>query len=109
MLLAEAISLDGGELLVILVILVVLLAGTVAIVVAGCVWAYRVGRGSQDRPVGLVVVLAVEGLVLLASLAALADDSANLSLIFPAGALLAQGLAYAWGRRRATTTGSSGR
>lgn len=102
--LAEAISLDGGELLVILVVSLAILGLAIAAVVAGCVLAYRVGRGAGALGASLGMVLAVEVLVLVLSVPAFVSDL-NLFIVLPAAALLAQGGLYAWGRKRAGAAG----
>lgn len=101
MILAETVSLGGGELLVVLVVLLAILGLVVAAVVAGCVLAYRVGQGAATLGASLGMVLAVEVLALVSSVPAFVSDL-NLFVLFPAAALLAQGGLYAWGRQRAS-------
>ncbi|MEX2659895.1 MAG: hypothetical protein WD232_09365 [Acidimicrobiales bacterium] len=105
---AEAISLGGGELLVILVIFLAVLGLVIAAVVAGCVLAYRVGRGAGTLEVNLGMILAVEVLVLISSVPAFVSDL-NLFILFPGAALLAQGGLYAWGVQRAGAAGDPNR
>jgi len=58
--LAEAVSIDGGALVAILVVLLVVLLVAGAGVVLGFVWAWRAGRGSMHSLVGLLIVVALE-------------------------------------------------
>ena len=60
MVLAEAVSIDGGALVAILAVLLVVLLVTVAGVVLGFVWAWRAGRGSMHSLVGFLLVVALE-------------------------------------------------
>lgn len=92
--LAEAISLDGGTLLVVLVVLAVLLASALAVVVAGFVWAVRGGRGSTAARWGLAGVALLELMAVLAS--GLVPDSPL--FVASLGAILGQLTTYAWAR-----------
>ena len=55
---AESVSLNGGEMFVVLVVLVAILLVMLAMLVGGCIWAYRAGRGSSASLVGAGVVAA---------------------------------------------------
>ena len=68
--LAETVSLDGGELALILAIALLLLAVAVAIVVFGFVLAARAGRGSGRAMAWWIVILVLEGLYCLGAVAA---------------------------------------
>jgi hypothetical protein len=68
--LAETVSIDGGELLVLLVITFVLLAVAVAVVVFGFVLAPRAARGSSRAMAWWIVILVLEGLYGLGAVAA---------------------------------------
>lgn len=108
MILAETVSLGGGDLLVILVISLAILGLVIAAIVAGCVLAYRVGRGADTLGVSLGMLLAAEVLVLVSSVPAFLTDL-NLFILFPGAALLAQGGLYAWGGQRAGAAGDPSR
>jgi hypothetical protein len=58
--LAESVSIDGGALVAILAVLLVVLLVGAAGVVLGFVWAWRAGRGSMHSLVGLLMVVALE-------------------------------------------------
>lgn len=58
--LAEAVSINGGALVIVLVILVLLGALAIAAMVLGCVWATRAGRGSRRALAGWLVVAVLE-------------------------------------------------
>ncbi|HUS62594.1 MAG TPA: hypothetical protein VMY34_10385 [Acidimicrobiales bacterium] len=60
MFLAEANPISGGLLFLILVVMLIVIATGLALAIAGCVWAYRAGRGSRLSRVGLGVAVAVE-------------------------------------------------
>lgn len=60
MVLAEAVSIDGGALVAILAVLLVVLLLTLATVMLGFVWAWRAGRGSMHSLVGFLIVVALE-------------------------------------------------
>lgn len=58
--LAEAVTLDGGALLIALVIVAIIAALALAVLVAGCRWALLAGRGSSDHLGLWLAVLCVE-------------------------------------------------
>jgi len=83
--LAETVSLDGGALLLGLVIVVLVLAALVGLVTLGFVLADKAGRGSRRALVGWVAVLVVEGLFCLASVVSLLRGELSLlQFVFPA-------------------------
>jgi FtsH-binding integral membrane protein len=67
--LAETVSLDAGDIAVILAILLVIVLVAVAIVVFGFVLAPRAGRGSSQAMNWWSAILVVEGLFCLGSVA----------------------------------------
>lgn len=90
MILAETVSIDGGALLLILVVLLVLAALWCALMVLGCVWAVRAGRGSRRALTGWVIVSVLEVLPALGGLGTI--------LAVPGLAFLVQVGLYAWAR-----------
>ena len=92
MILAESVSLDGGALLVILVIFLALMAVWCAVMVLGCVWAVRAGRGSRLALAGWAVVALIE---LLPAASAIGSILALPALVF----VLQVGL-YFWARSK---------
>jgi hypothetical protein len=69
-LLAEAISLDAGEVAAILIVLALFCAAAIACVVLGFVWAGRAARGSERAIVGFGLVAGLETLLALPSVIA---------------------------------------
>ncbi len=63
-LLAEAVSIDGGTLVLILVLFFAFVGVTVGLAVLGCVWAYRAGKGSASSRTGLICIGVLEGFAL---------------------------------------------
>jgi len=98
--LAETVKLSGGEVLIILLVLLGMLAVVLAVVVLGCVWAWKAGRGSETAKVLWIVCASLEALALL-SAAPSALFGRSFAAVFPAGALGAQLALYfgAKGRR----------
>lgn len=96
MILAETVSLDGGALLVILVIFLAVLAAWCAVMVLGCVWAVRAGRGSRLALAGWGVVALIE---LLPAAGALGSILALPALVF----VLQVGL-YFWAKSQAQSS-----
>jgi hypothetical protein len=83
--LAETVSLDGGALLIGLVIALLALAVLAAVVTLGFVLAPRAARGSRAAIAGWVVVLAVEGLLCAGSVAAVIRGNLSMFVfLFPA-------------------------
>ncbi len=99
--LAEAVSFTEEEMFVILLVLLGMLAAAVAVVVLGCIWAWRAGRGSQLGLAGMIVVMALEASVFMP--AAAAALGGNPFVILPAGALAAQTALYLVARNRQRT------
>jgi hypothetical protein len=64
MVFAEAVSIDGGVLLAVLVVFLVLLGTWVGLVVLGCRLARQAGEGSALAPLGWAVVAIVQTLPL---------------------------------------------
>jgi len=88
--LAETIKLSGGEVLVILLVLIGMAVVAAAFLALGCVWAWRAGRGSQAALAGWIVCAVVEGLLLLQVIGSLFQGRPNFLGAVPAGALAAQ-------------------
>jgi hypothetical protein len=108
MIVGEGPQIDGGVLVVILVIFLLFVAAVIGVVVAGCVWAARAGRGSERARTGWACVALVEGAVLLRGLAGLAMDGGEPYTAMAASfALGLQGLLYA--RAKGRTTGAHNR
>jgi hypothetical protein len=103
MIVGEGPQIAGGVLVIILVVFLLFVASVIGVVVAGCVWAGRAGRGSERARIGLVCVAVLEGAVLLQGLVGLATGRGG-----PYGAMAAsfalglQGLIYARAKGRST-------
>lgn len=83
--LAETVSIDGGTLVLILVMLLALLALAVGLVVLGFVLAPRAGRGSKRAFVWWVVIVALEALYTLGGVVAIfTGDFSLFGLVAPA-------------------------
>ena len=83
--LAETVSIDGGTLLLILAALALVVALSITVVVFGFVLAPRAGRGSQRAMGWWIVIVALETLYALGSVAALlAGDFSVFGLLPPA-------------------------
>ncbi len=88
--LAEAVSLDGGALLVVLVIGLVVLAAIVVVIVEGFVLAPKAARAIPRAMGGWLAALALEGLIWLASLPALLQGAVSVFAILIPGIVIAQ-------------------
>ena len=88
--LAEAVSIDGGTLLLILAALVAVLALSIAIVVFGFVLAPRAGRGSQRAMGWWIVIIVLESLYALGSVAALLSGDFSLLVFLPPAIIACQ-------------------
>lgn len=71
MIVGEGPQIDGEVLVIILVVFLLFAAGVIGLVVAGCVWAGRAGRGSQRAKIGWLCVAVLEGAVMLGGLVSL--------------------------------------
>lgn len=99
--LAETVSIDGGTLLLILVVGLLFLAMAVAIVVFGFVLAPRAARG-ESRALGWWVgIVALEGLYCLGSLAAVLSGDFTLGVLVPLVIVAAQVAIFLRARRDA--------
>ena len=97
--LAEAVSLDGGALAVVLIITIVLLAAVVAVVVEGFVLAPKAARGIPRDMGGWIAALALEGLVWLGSLPALLQGAISVFAILIPALVIAQVAVFLSARR----------
>ena len=88
--LAETVSIDGGTLLLILVALVLVVALSIAIVVFGFVLAPRAGRGSQRAMGWWMVIIVLESLYALGSVAALLSGDFSLFVVLPPAIIAGQ-------------------
>lgn len=88
--LAEGVSIDGGTVLVILAILVVLAGLAIAVVVFGFVLAPRAGRGSPSAMGWWVFLLVLESLWAVASLAALRTSDFSVFTLLPLAVIAGQ-------------------
>ena len=102
LILAESISIDGGLVAFVLAVLLVLVIATVALMIAGAVWARRAARGSEPALAGFLLVVAVEAVLATIGLASVGP----LAIVFAAAFLVHVGL-YAYERSRATGGASS--
>ena len=99
--LAEAVSIDGGTLLLILAALLLVFAIGVAIIVFGFVLAPRAGRGSRRALVWWVVIVAVEVLYALGGVAVIFDGGFSLSLLVPPAIIAGQVAIFVQARKDA--------
>lgn len=90
--LAETIKLSGGEVLVVLLVLLGILAVVAAVVVLGCVWAWKAGRGSELALALWIVCASLEALALLGAAPSLIKG--NFFIVGPTGALGLQAALY---------------
>ena len=81
--LAETVSIDGGALLLILVVGLLILALAVAVVVFGFVLAPRAGRGESPALGWWVAIVALEGLYCVGSLAAVLSGDFTPGILVP--------------------------
>lgn len=96
--LAEAVSLDGRAIFLLLVIFVALCLASVAVVVLGCVCALRAGRGSERALIGLLVCVALESFLAIPALLGILAGDFTLFALLPLGALALQATLYVLGR-----------
>ena len=83
--LAEAVSLDGGALLVVFVVGLVVLVALAGLVALGFVLAPKAAEGSRGALAGWIAVLAAEGIFCATSVAAMVRGELSLfTLLFPA-------------------------
>ena len=94
--LAEAVSIDGGALVALLAVMLAVLLSAVAGVVLGFVWAWRAGRGSMHALVGWVLVTALEVMAFFAA----GLDVGNAALWLSLGAIAGQAVTYVASRAR---------
>lgn len=97
--LAETVSFDGGELAVLLIIALLALLALIAVVVLGFVLAPKAARGSTGAFTGWVVVLVIEGLFCMWSVAALIQTELSVTVLFFPIAVAAQVALFLWARR----------
>lgn len=88
--LAEAVSLDGGALALVLIVSLVFLAAVVVVIVMGFVLAPKAARGLPRAMGGWIAALALEGLIWLASLPALLQGGVSVFAILVPGFVIAQ-------------------
>ena len=88
MILAEAVSIDGGTLVLILVALFLFFAACCALVTAGFVWAARAGRGSRAALAAWLPMAAIEAVLAATVVPSTIDGRPNVYGIV-AGAVLA--------------------
>lgn len=100
LILAEAVSIDGGVLAILLAILLVLAAAAIASMVAGVIWARRAARGSWPALAGFLVVVSAE--LVLATIG-LASSGRFLATVFGVAFLVHIGL-FAHERTKASDT-----
>jgi hypothetical protein len=79
-LLAETISIDAGDVALILIALALMVLATVAVIVFGFKWAAGAGRGSQRALVGFVIVIGLEAMLVAPAIMAMIN-ARNVSLI----------------------------
>lgn len=99
--LAETVSIDGGTLLVILVVGLLFLAMVVAVVVFGFVLAPRAGRGEGQALGWWIAIVALEGVYCLGSLAAVVSGNFTPGALLPLLILGAQVAIFLRARRGA--------
>jgi hypothetical protein len=88
--LAETVSIDGGELLIILVVAAAVVGLAIAVVVLGFVLAPRAGRGSGSAQGWWVLILALESLFALGSVAALLAGEFSIGVLVPPAIIACQ-------------------
>lgn len=103
--LAEAITLDGGTVALILAIFLLVLIGFVVGFFMSLILAKQAGRASRARP-AFYVLLAVEGVLVLASVGGMVDDWENIfNYVFPT-ALVLQLVIFFRAKRSSRNSGS---
>ena len=101
MIVAEGPQIDGELLVIILVIFLLFAAAVIGLVVAGCVWAGRAGRGSKRARLGWFGVAAIEVAVMVFGLVDLARGRGEpYSVMVASVALGIQTLLYARAKGR---------
>lgn len=91
--LAETPTFTSGEMLLILLVLVGVVAVAVTTFALGCFWARRAGRGSKPALVGWLVVASLEVLFLLPTLPGVLRGELFVTAV-PLGALACQVALY---------------
>ena len=99
--LAETVSIDGGTLLLILAALVLVVALAIAIVVFGFILAPRAGRGSGRALGWWIVIVALESLYALGSVAALLSGDFSLLVLLPPAIIAGQVALFLQARKEA--------
>ena len=99
--LAETVSIDGGTLLVILAVLVVVVGLAIAVVVFGFVLAPRAGRGSQRALVWWAIIVALESLYALGAVGAVLSGDFSVLTLLPAAIIACQVALYLQARKDA--------
>lgn len=92
--LAEGPQISGEVMFLILAVMLAMVLAGIGMVVLGCIWAYRAGRGSPTSRVAFGVVAVVEALLFVMSLT---ENSVGYSLLV---LLAVQGAFFLAGRRR---------
>ena len=88
--LAETVSIDGGAILLFAIVLLLIAAVAVAIVVFGFVLAPRAGRGSRRALVWWVIVLVLEVLYALGSVAGIMSGDFTVLVLLPPAIIACQ-------------------
>jgi hypothetical protein len=101
-LLAEAISLDAGEVAALLIVFALFCIATVAVVVLGFVWAGRAGRGSQRATVGWAIVAALETMMFVLLVATAGVNTSPVILLVGPALVGGQLIVFLRARRRPT-------
>ena len=99
--LAETVSIDGGTLLLILAALVLVLALSITIVVFGFLLAPRAGRGSSRALGWWIVILVLESVYALGSVAALLSGDLSLFVLLPPAIIACQVALFVQARKEA--------
>jgi hypothetical protein len=100
MVVGETPQISGGVLVIILVVFLLFAAAVIGVVVAGCRWADRAGRGSEQARMRWFAVAVVEGGFVLRGLVGLVTGTGGTFLLtVAAGALGLQSLLYTRAKR----------
>ena len=99
--LAETVSIDGGTLLLILAALALVVALSITVVVFGFVLAPRAGRGSQRAMGWWIVIVALETLYALGSVAALLAGDFSVFVLLPPAIIAGQVALFLQARKEA--------